>query len=61
MKIDGSVPGVMEAQRSLATNYALITITVSIVPSAQYVPPTSIFVFLFCHHLYSKIILKDNI
>lgn len=45
MKIDGSVPGVMEAQRSLATNYALIIITVSIMPSAQYMPLSSIFVF----------------
>lgn len=61
MKIDGTVPGVMEAQRSLTPNYVLITTTVSIVPSAHYLPLTSSFAcFSFCHHLYSKVILNSK-
>lgn len=48
----------METQRSLTPNYVLITTTVSIVPSAHYLPLTSSFAcFSFCHHLYCKIIL----
>lgn len=53
MKIDGSVPGVMEAHRSSEANYLLIIITVTIMPSATSPSLTSISACL-SFHLYNN-------